>query len=266
MKLLKMTVATLALTAGSAFAAAHSTAMIDADNVKTDGATATFANVMASSDGYLVLHNIGADGNVVAPASIGHVAVKKGENTNVKITADAPLKGGASYIAMLHDETNGNTSYDFAEGMTDADTPTMMDDKPVVEKFTVAAMSGSMESSMDKMSDMMPMVDVKTVTINGDTARFGSITAGEDGYVVIHTMLDGAPVIPASIGHSRILAGENKDVTVTIDYDFVDGETYMAMLHTETNGNGTYEFGIGMTDVDGPVMVDGKLAADVFSK
>jgi hypothetical protein len=77
-------------------------------------------------------------------------------------------------------------------------------------------------------------------------------------------MLDGAPIVPAAIGHVPVMAGDNASVAVTIDYDFVPGETYFAMLHAETNGNDTYDFGEGMTDVDTPVMSDGKVVGEVF--
>ena len=47
-------------------------------------------------------------------------------------------------MAMLHDKTKGNDTYDFGEGSTDVDTPTMVDGKPVVTPFTAMA---SMDSS-----------------------------------------------------------------------------------------------------------------------
>lgn len=144
--------------------------------------------------------------------------------------------------------------------MTDVDTPVMADGAAVVQTFTATA--AMMEAAMDGTT--MPMIDAAGVSIDGATATFANVTAESDGYLVVHTVLDGAPVVPASIGHVPVKAGDNADLAVTIEYNFVAGETYFAMLHEETNGNDTYDFGEGMTDVDTPVMSGGKVVGEVF--
>ncbi len=259
MKRIFTTTALVTLIAG----AASAQDMIGTDGVTITGNDVTIASVTASQDGYLVLHAT-KDGAVVAPASIGHTAIKAGENTNVTVTSDVPLTEGTSFVAMLHVEDNGNDTYDFAEGMTDADAPVVADGGPVVQSFTAtpAMMDAMMDTTMDAV--MMPMIDTAGVVIDGATATFANVMAENDGYLVIHTMLDGAPVVPASVGHVAVKAGANADVAVTIDYDFVAGETYFAMLHDETNGNGTYDFGEGMTDADTPSMSGDKVVGVAF--
>ena len=219
MKRIFTTTALVTLIAG----AASAQDMIGTDGVTISGNDVTIANVTASQDGYIVLHAV-KDGAVVAPASIGHTAIKAGENANVTVTSDEPLTEGTSFVAMLHVEEDG--------------------------------------MSMDGM--MMPMIDTAGVKIDGATATFANVAADKDGYLVIHTMLDGAPVVPASIGHVAVKAGENPDVAVKIDYDFVKGEKYFAMLHEETNGNTSYDFGAGKTDVDTPAMSGGKVVGVAF--
>lgn len=128
----------IALTAAATLAmgsAAFADNMIDTSDVQVDGSTVTFADVTADQAGYLVIHET-KDGKPVAPASIGHVAIDKGDNADVAVTTDMPLEPGTDYVAMLHSETNDNDTYDFAEGSTDVDTPVMVDEKPVVETFT----------------------------------------------------------------------------------------------------------------------------------
>jgi len=239
--------------------AASAQDMIGAGDVSISGNDVMIGSVTASKDGYLVLHAV-KDGAVVAPASIGHTAIKAGENMKVTVTSDEALAEGTTFAAMLHVESNGNDTYDFAEGMTDVDTPVTADGAAVVQTFNVTA--EMMNAAMD--GTMMPMIDVAGVKIDGATATFANVTAKSDGYLVIHTILDGAPVVPASIGHVPVMAGDNADLAVKIGYDFVAGETYFAMLHEETNGNDTYDFGEGMTDVDTPVMSDGKVVGEVF--
>jgi len=257
--------------------AASAQDMIGASDVSISGNDVMIGSVTASQDGYLVLHAM-KDGKVVAPASIGHTAIKAGDNMKVIVTSDEVLTEGTGFAAMLHVESNGNDTYDFAEGMTDVDTPVMADGAAVVQTFntTAAMMDGTMDSTMDSTTDgtmdsttdgtMMPMIDAADVSIDGATATFANVVAETDGYLVIHTILDGAPIVPASIGHAPVMAGDNADLAVTIAYDFVAGETYFAMLHEETNGNDTYDFGEGMTDVDTPVMSGGKVVGEVFGQ
>lgn len=151
-KLLLTTAATL-LALGSTALADN---MIDTTDVKVEGDTVTFAKVSSDNGGYLVLHAV-EDGAPVVPGSIGHVAIPAGESTDVAVTADMELAADGEYMAMLHDETNGNDTYDFGEGSTDVDTPTMMDGKPVVMPFSAVAtmmMDGDMKADGAMDSDM----------------------------------------------------------------------------------------------------------------
>ena len=102
------------------------------------------------------------------------------------------------------------------------------------------------------------------VKINGDQVTLSDVKADQDGYIVLHAVLDGKPVVPASIGHAMVKKGDNKNVVITSDYPLVNGEDYVAMLHVESNGNQTYDFGPGSTKVDTPVMKDGKIALSQF--
>ncbi|KKL62551.1 hypothetical protein LCGC14_2184090 [marine sediment metagenome] len=266
--------ALLAGTGGAAFAQT----MINTDGATFSGSEVEFENIEAPNDGWLVIHEV-VDGQVVAPASIGHAWLEAGTNDEVEIDIGTGFEEGRTYVAMMHDETNGNESYDFAEGSTDVDTPTMNGDAPVVREFVVqkAMMmdpddmgsddmgsddmdSDDMEETMEKsgMMDMMPMIGNDAIMISGNTATFPMVMAAQDGYLTIHATENGAPVIPGAIGHTMIMAGENSDVAVEIDAPFVAGQSYVAMIHAETNGNESYEFGEGMTDVDVPAVVDGK--------
>ena len=96
----------------------------------------------------------------------------------------------------------------------------------------------------------------------------GEVVAEEDGFIVLHrTNEDGSPVVPASIGHAQVSAGTNTDVVVPLDAGetLAAGETLIAMLHVDTNGNGVYEFGPGSTDVDTPATKDGSPVVTPFT-
>lgn len=83
---------------------------------------------------------------------------------------------------------------------------------------------------------------------------FPAVKIDKDGYVVIHAVENGEPVISASIGHTAVPAGDSQNVSVEIEGGAMEGTDYVAMIHYETNDNDTYDFAEGMTDVDTPGM------------
>jgi hypothetical protein len=120
------TVATLAL-GGVAFAQSSdghqgNLPEVDLGTAKIEGNKITGVSVWTPEAGYLVIHN-DADGK--PPASLGHIAVPKGQSTDVTIESSEPLDPATKVSVMLHYETNGNTTYDFGPGSTDVDTPAM---------------------------------------------------------------------------------------------------------------------------------------------
>jgi uncharacterized protein (DUF2141 family) len=88
--------------------------------------------------------------------------------------------------------------------------------------------------------------------VDGGMVVFPAVKIDMDGYVVVHAVEGGSPVLPGSIGHTAVPAGISSDVAVAVE-DLAPGD-YVAMIHYETNGNGTYDFGEGMADVDTPGM------------
>ncbi|MCO6389375.1 hypothetical protein [Aliihoeflea sp. 40Bstr573] len=97
-------------------------------------------------------------------------------------------------------------------------------------------------------------IDVEGATIEGNSVVFPAVKIDKDGYVVIHAVEGGEPVIPASIGHTAVPAGDSENVSVEIEGGAMEGTDYVAMIHYETNDNDTYDFAEGMTDVDTPGM------------
>lgn len=90
----------------------------------------------------------------------------------------------------------------------------------------------------------------------GQSVTVKSVTAAQDGWVVIHQVRDGAIVVPASIGHTYIKAGTTQDVHVALTAP-LDSDRVIAMLHVDDGELGVYQFGPGSVEYDKPVMVDG---------
>jgi hypothetical protein len=97
-------------------------------------------------------------------------------------------------------------------------------------------------------------IDVEGATIEEDAIVFPSVKIDQDGYVVVHAVEDGAPVLPGSLGHTAVPEGDSENVSVEIEGGAMADTDYVAMIHYETNDNDTYDFGEGMTDVDTPGM------------
>ena len=127
-------------------------------------------------------------------------------------------------------------------------------------------MSQSSQSGQGQMSGgEQAMVAAEDQKAEGNTVVVGQVMMPEDGFVVIHSVKDGKPMAPQSIGHTAVKAGENTNVRVELEYTPQPSENFIAMLHRDTGQMGTYEFGPGSTDVDVPVMNDGKPVVDPFN-
>lgn len=115
--------------------------------------------------------------------------------------------------------------------------------------FAALAVAGSFgaAASADHLNIM-----TEGARVEGGAVVFPAVKIDKDGYVVVHAVTDGAPVLPGAIGHVMVPAGDSTEVMVPVE-GLAPGE-YVAMIHYETNGNGSYDFGEGMTDVDTPGM------------
>ena len=134
---------------------------------------------------------------------------------------------------------------------------------------TAAALTALMAGGAMAQDDMMIDADENAMEMSmadgQTTVTFPRITARQDGYIVLHAVADGEPVAPESLGHAMVMAGENMGVAVTVPMALAAGTELVAMLHAETNGNGVYDFGPGMTDVDTPVLVNGAPVTAMFT-
>lgn len=88
----------------------------------------------------------------------------------------------------------------------------------------------------------------------GNTLTVASVTISHNGWLVIHAMKNGKPVVPASIGHVAIKAGTTKDVVVKLSTPTKAGQTVLTMLHVDNGVIGKFEF----PGADHPVMENGK--------
>lgn len=97
-------------------------------------------------------------------------------------------------------------------------------------------------------------IDIEGLWNRGAAVIVSSVLIDKPGFIVIHEVVDGNVIVPASIGHTYLQAGTTINVDITADYGLVEGEDFILMLHYDTNGDGVYSFGEGNTDVDTPAL------------
>jgi hypothetical protein len=110
---------------------------IAVDDQAVAGGIVRIKEVKISENGFVVIHETTADGKPVAPDSIGHAFVHRGQNGNIAVRLSKPVRRGATLIAMLHRDTGQQGVYTFAPGNTTEDQPLMVKGAPVVQPFKI---------------------------------------------------------------------------------------------------------------------------------
>ncbi|MBO0662953.1 hypothetical protein LQ948_08700 [Jiella sp. MQZ9-1] len=114
-------------------------------------------------------------------------------------------------------------------------------------------------------SDMTPGVTAADQDVSGGQVMAESVTAPEDGWLVIHrtdSEMKPGPVV----GHVALKQGVNENVTAQLDEDVASGDMLMLMVHSEAGGQeaGTFEYTLGSKE-DGPIRVDDKLVSTTIT-
>jgi len=107
-------------------------------------------------------------------------------------------------------------------------------------------------------SGVTPAVAVGDQPVVDGGVTIASVTAVEDGWIVIHIEHDGKP--GPVIGHAAVKAGENKDVKVAVDESQATPKLF-AMLHVDAGAIGTYEF----PGPDAPVKAGDMIVMTLFN-
>lgn len=118
----------------------------------------------------------------------------------------------------------------------------------ILASAAVLALSGS---ALAQQATNMPSINLATAKIEGNKITGVEVVMDKPGYLVIHNKGAGAP--PSSLGHIAVDAGKSTNITVEANGPLDPATDISLMLHYETNGNTTYDFGPGKSDVDVPV-------------
>ena len=105
MKKIASTVVALSMVAGSAWAAAHAMAMVEASAQDVSNGVVSADKVRAGENGWLVVHRTDAD---MKPGPVvGYAPLRAGENTDVVAILQEEVASGDMLMLMVHSEDGG---------------------------------------------------------------------------------------------------------------------------------------------------------------
>lgn len=135
MKFLISSVAAMSLTATVAFAAAHATSMVEAENQDVSNGVVSADMVMAAENGWLVVHR--TDAEMKPGPVVGYAPLRAGENTDVAAILQEDVKSGDMLMLMVHAEEGGMETgvFEYTLGAKE-DGPIKIDDKLVMAVIT----------------------------------------------------------------------------------------------------------------------------------
>jgi PGF-CTERM protein len=212
----------------------------------------TVDSVTLHNGGFVTIHDSTVlDGAVFDSVRGTSEYLAPGTHEDVEVQIDEVPGGEDTFVAMPHQDSNGNNAYDFVDSEGADDGPYVAAGGPVVDAAAVSAVQTAEVSISDQRSD-------------GTTVTVDSASLSHGGFVTIHdgSVLDGA-VFDSVRGTSGYLeAGQHSDIEVSLDDPYEEAGTAIAMPHLDTNDNEEYDFLSSEGEEDGPYTADGEAVVD----
>jgi hypothetical protein len=194
----------------------------------------------------------------------------EGQHENVTITLNETLSENQTLVAMPHQDTNDNETYDFTATNGSEDGPyTYENGSPVTDDAFVTVEDEAEDNVTENETEAAAEAEANATvrfdnqTTSGEIVGVASVNLSEGGFVTIHneSLLEGN-VTGSVVGVSEYLEpGEHSDVAIrlfnvsgaTFENDSLEeDQTLIAMPHQDTNDNETYDFVATNGSEDGP--------------
>ncbi|MEF8871453.1 MAG: hypothetical protein V5A41_07465, partial [Haloarculaceae archaeon] len=279
---------------------AEEVASVTFENQTSDGTVVNVTNFTLPEGGYVAIHNDSLlDGDAVGSVIGASEYFEPGTYENESITlfnvsganfTEMQLNGSQTLIAMPHEETNENTTYDFVATNGTADGPYLSNGSAVTDAANVTVNETAVDGEEDNVTvgeednvtagegdnvtvDQEAAVSFESQATNGTAVTIANFTLPDGGYVAIHndTLLDG-DAVGSVIGASEYFEPgtyENESITLFNvsganfnQTQLTELQTLIAMPHQETNENTTYDFVATNGTADGPYLSNGTAVTD----
>jgi hypothetical protein len=282
---LKLLVVVLTVAAFMGVAAAQAAALPNQVVVKTQeigSGIIVVESVTAAQDGWIVIYK---NPNFTTGAIVGYAPVRQGANTNVKVTIDTEkISDQPTLWARLHVDNEVKGLLEVGQGdLADNDGPVVQNGQDVVTAFGTATRFAAAAETVSTAAAPAPapvvsrpvkttkpaaallnQIVVKSQGINSGVIVVESVTAAQDGWIVIYKNPNFT--LGEIVGYAPVRQGTNTNVKVTIDSAKIgDQPTLWARLHVDNEVKGLLEVGQGdLADNDGPVVQNGQAVVATF--
>lgn len=219
----------------------------------------TVESVTLDRSGWVVVHADNGEGGPVVPAIISEPKyLEAGTHTDVEIMLEdsANVEAGDTVWIMLHTDTGTEEVYEF-DGQNGFDTP-ILDESGNVVMTSIQI--------TNVMNDATGSLTVNDQVLTNNNITVGSISVGQDSYVVVHASNEAGdgPMVPEIISEPVYLEEgtyENVVVPLLETADVNEGDTVWVMLHEDTGTEEVYEFD-GQNGLDLPITMDGNIVME----
>ncbi|MEP1144328.1 MAG: hypothetical protein ABJH52_11470 [Henriciella sp.] len=131
---------------------------------------------------------------------------------------------------------------------------------------------------MDGLSLVEGETTFSQVRVDGDTVKsfratstaisIPEVTIANNGWVVLHPVIDGRPDGDMVAGFTYVSAGQNTDVTIQVDHPADPGDKFLVMLHSDVDEDRVFDFVFvedGINVEDSAVFEGTHMIAHVFA-
>lgn len=241
------------------------------ENQATDGRSVTVDSTNLPEGGYVAIHDASLlEGNVLESVVGVSDYLEAGSHEHVEITLFeveganfqmSQLEGSQPLIAMPHQETNDNETYEFVASGGKQDGPYVDDGQAVVGLGFVSVGNVATVAFDNQRTD-------------GTTLTIRSTTLSEGGFITIHdARLFEGQALESAIGVSDYLkAGTHENIEITLfnvkgakfkQSSLQETQVVVPMPHLDSNGNQEYDFVESGGKEDGPYTTDGQAVVDI---
>jgi len=226
-------------TASGTASVQQSSASVTFSAQTTGGDTVTVDSATLPDGGYVTIHDASVtEGNVLGSVAGTSAYLSPGTHENVTVSLTDAASDG-TYVAMAHQETNGDRTYSFVSSNGGTDGPYTADGGAVIAQGNLT------------VSATVSMSDQQT---SGDSVVVDRVVLSEGGFVTIHdaSVTEGA-VFESIRGTSTYLgSGVHENVRVELSEPLSENATLVPMAHMDSNDDQNYSFEESDGNADGP--------------
>ena len=183
------------------------TASVTVADQTSDGSAVTVSSVTLSDGGFVAIHRNNASGTVVGSSDY----IEAGSASDVEIALDTPFDGDATVVAMPHQDTDGDETYEFEFGSS-VDAPYTANGSAVTDSAEVSVASATAEPpnvSVSITGTNAPIAPGDTLDVTADVTNVGG-TSGTQQLTL--STDDGTTVDQQSV---TLSAGETTTMTLS---------------------------------------------------